>query len=230
MEPHRSFLTAVSGLRLFRNLCQSVWMTATATQPLERLLQEALTSVSIPANDQARDQLFYSLPSVTEVTRHISVKSEPISAEAVLALHNGRSLVLLNTVGRAQSMFDSLQQSILKQRLEISLMLLHSRFFKEDRRAKEEKLRSLFGKQAQGSAILVATQVVEAGLDISCNHLHTEICPMNALVQRAGRCARFPGERGTVHVYALPDEERAWLPYGDVHSEGRTIKPRAAPR
>jgi len=228
MERHRSFLTAVSGLRLFRNLCQSVWMTA--TQPLERLLQEALTSVSIPANDQARDQLFYSLPSVTEVTRHISVKSEPISAEAVLALHNGRSLVLLNTVGRAQSMFDSLQQSILKQRLEISLMLLHSRFFKEDRRAKEEKLRSLFGKQAQGSAILVATQVVEAGLDISCNHLHTEICPMNALVQRAGRCARFPGERGTVHVYALPDEERAWLPYGDVHSEGRTIKPRAAPR
>ncbi|MEM4724705.1 MAG: DEAD/DEAH box helicase, partial [Candidatus Hadarchaeum sp.] len=32
MEPHRAFLTAVAGLHLFRDFCQSVWMTATATR------------------------------------------------------------------------------------------------------------------------------------------------------------------------------------------------------
>ena len=47
---------------------------------------------------------------------------------------------------------------------------------------------------------------------------------MNALVQRSGRCARFEGETGTVHVYPLPIEERAWLPYGDVRGEDRTLK------
>jgi len=38
---------------------------------------------------------------------------------------------------------------------------------------------------------------------------------MNALVQRSGRCARFPNEQGTVHVYEFPGE-RGWLPYGTL--------------
>ncbi|HEU4684999.1 MAG TPA: CRISPR-associated helicase Cas3', partial [Nitrospira sp.] len=219
MEPHRAFLTAVAGLNLFRHLCQSVWMTATATEPLERTLQDALETTSIPPDDREMDHLLDSLPSVTEVARHVVVESRSLSAEAVLEDHQGRSLVLLNTVGRAQAMFGELRERLMAQKLDISLVLLHSRFFKEDRRAKEEKLHSLFGKNARGSSILVATQVVEAGLDISCEHLHTELCPMSALVQRAGRCARFPGEKGTVHVYPLPSDERAWLPYGDLQHE-----------
>lgn len=39
---------------------------------------------------------------------------------------------------------------------------------------------------------------------------------MSALVQRAGRCARFPGESGDVLVYPLPEPEgrgQPWLPY-----------------
>lgn len=46
---------------------------------------------------------------------------------------------------------------------------------------------------------------------------------MNALVQRGGRCARFAGEIGTVHVYPLSSNERAWLPYGDLHREDVTL-------
>jgi len=41
MEPARAFLTAAAGLNLFRGLCQSVWMTATATPPLDELLSDA---------------------------------------------------------------------------------------------------------------------------------------------------------------------------------------------
>ncbi|MCB0083865.1 MAG: hypothetical protein KDE47_23155, partial [Caldilineaceae bacterium] len=52
--------------------------------------------------------------------------------------------------------------------------------------------------------ILVATQVVEVGLDITCENLHTEIAPANAVFQRAGRCARYPGEQGHVHIYQVP--------------------------
>lgn len=49
MEPQRAFLTAAACLYLFRDLCQSVWMTATATHPLEEVLRDALNTVSIPA-------------------------------------------------------------------------------------------------------------------------------------------------------------------------------------
>jgi CRISPR-associated endonuclease/helicase Cas3 len=68
MEPHRAFLTAVAGLHLFRDLCQSVWMTATATQPLEQVLAEALETTSVPTTEAEADALLDSLPSVTAVT------------------------------------------------------------------------------------------------------------------------------------------------------------------
>ena len=111
--------------------------------------------------------------------------------------------MIMNTVGRAQEMFGQLRDRLIDGE-DMKLILLHSRFFKGDRSAKEQEVSRLFGKKAEGSAILVATQVVEAGLDISCEHLHTELGPMNALIQRAGRCACFEGEAGTVHIYPLP--------------------------
>ncbi|MCS6927799.1 MAG: CRISPR-associated helicase Cas3', partial [Candidatus Binatia bacterium] len=223
MEPHRAFLTAVASLYLFRELCQSVWMTATATQPLEQVLTAALGTTSVPTSEAEVDALLGALPSVARVTRRLVVETTALSVDAILRCHEGRSIVLLNTVGRAQAMYTELRQAIETKGLSVPVILLHSRFFKEDRRTKEERLRTLFGKGAKGPAILVATQVIEAGLDLSCEHLHTELCPMNSLVQRGGRCARFEGEEGTVHVYPLPAEERAWLPYGDMRSEDITL-------
>lgn len=223
MEPSRAFLTAAAGLFLFRELCQSVWMTATATSPLVEIIVDALKATCVPENEAQTQALLTSLPSITRVTRNLLNHAEPLSAESVLDCHSERSIVLLNTVGRAQAMYAELQSVLEAQQRHIPLMLLHSRFFKDDRRDKEESLRSLFGRGATGQAILVSTQVVEAGLDLSCDHLHTELCPMNALVQRAGRCARFEGELGTVHVYPLPDEQRSWLPYGDLRSEDATL-------
>ena len=224
MEAQKAFLTAVAGLHLFRELCQSVWMTATATHPLECALKDALGAQRIPLDCNEEEELLNSLPAVTTVTRNLVAEDHPLSADDVIRWHSNRSIVLLNTVGRAQGMFVALQGKIGEVNPRPELILLHSRFFKNDRRAKEEKLKHLFGQGSKGSTILIATQVVEAGLDISCEHLHSELCPMNALVQRAGRCARFPHEEGTVHVYPLPSGERNWLPYGDQGQEAESLK------
>jgi CRISPR-associated endonuclease/helicase Cas3 len=223
MEPHRAFLTAAAGLHLFRGLCQSVWMTATATTPLVDLLTDSLGTSQVPETEGEWTALLDSLPSVTRVIRSLLVEKDSLSADAVLRGHEHRSIVLLNTVGRSQEMFVALQGLLRAQNSPIELILLHSKFFKEDRRRKEDRLRTLFGRGSRGSAILVATQVIEAGLDISCERLHSELCPMNALVQRSGRCARFEGETGTVHVYPLPAEDRAWLPYGESKGEDATL-------
>jgi CRISPR-associated endonuclease/helicase Cas3 len=226
MEPHKAFLTAVAGLHLFRGLCQSVWMTATATAPLENQLREALNAERIPSTRQEWDAMLAELPAVSQVTRELVVEHEPLSAAAVLRDQHdgGRSIVLLNTVGRAQEMYKALRKEMDSQGMAFPVLLLHSRFFKRDREPREWQISKLFGRDGLGGAILVATQVVEAGLDLTCEHLHTELCPMNALAQRAGRCARFEGEVGTVHVYPLPAEERSWLPYGDLRGEDVVLK------
>ncbi|MEM2211359.1 MAG: CRISPR-associated helicase Cas3' [Nitrososphaerales archaeon] len=54
-----------------------------------------------------------------------------------------------------------------------------------------------------------ATQVIEAGLDISSDLLITELSPVDSLIQRSGRCARFKGEKGKVVIVDVKDP----LPY-----------------
>ncbi len=107
------------------------------------------------------------------------------------------------------------------------VMLLHSRFERPHRQLKEALLQALWNPEglAAGdgpSLIVVATQVVEVGLDISAETLHTEIAPAASVLQRAGRCARFPGEQGQVTVYAVPPDSRGepnYAPYGSSKLE-----------
>ncbi|WP_448595886.1 DEAD/DEAH box helicase [Thermoflexus hugenholtzii] len=88
------------------------------------------------------------------------------------------------------------------------VMLLHSRFERPHRQVKEAFLGAECGSEREkwqvGSLIVVATQVVEVGLDITSGVLHTELAPAASVLQRAGRCARYPGERGEVYVYEVP--------------------------
>src|SRR5579885_84367 len=221
MSPDKAFLTAAAALRAFRDLCQSVWMTATATSPLEQILCKALDTACVPKTAEETEHMMASLPSVNSVTRTLAWEAKALGDDPVHSHHRQRAIVLANTVGRAQDLFEQLRARLANQP-DVNLVLLHSRFFKSDRQNKEHKLRGLFGRSAQGSSILVATQVIEAGVDISCDQMHTELCPMNALVQRAGRCARFPGERGHVHVYELP-KSFGWLPYGTLQKPDSSI-------
>lgn len=69
--------------------------------------------------------------------------------------------------------------------------------------------------QKQGSrrleyVVIIATQVVEAGLDITSDILITECAPPDSLIQRVGRCARFPGEKGLTKIFYHED---VWRPY-----------------
>jgi len=100
------------------------------------------------------------------------------------------------------------------------VMLLHSRFERPHRQLKEALLQALWGPEGLAgleglSLIVVATQVVEVGLNISAQVLHTEIAPAASVLQRAGRCARYPGEQGQVFIYSAPDD----APYSGAESE-----------
>lgn len=104
------------------------------------------------------------------------------------------------------------------------VMLLHSRFERPHRQVKEAFLRTECGPQDEEKGqqwqiprlIVVATQVVEVGLDITSQALHTELAPAASVIQRAGRCARYPGEQGRVYVYQVPtrdDGKPNYAPY-----------------
>jgi CRISPR-associated endonuclease/helicase Cas3 len=107
------------------------------------------------------------------------------------------------------------------------VMLLHSRFERPHRLVKEALLRNLWGRDGVKvrdlpSLIVVATQVVEVGLDISSQVLHTELAPAASVLQRAGRCARYPGEQGWVYVYQVPPKEDGAPNYAPYNTKVET--------
>lgn len=135
------------------------------------------------------------------------VQTEQDIAELALANHQPGTLTLivLNTVGKASCVGDYLKES------DIPFLILHSRFLGWKRSALQKNLYLFKG-------IVVATQVVEAGVDIDSRVLITEPCPWSSFKQRAGRCGRTNMDQDS-KVFWLRREgleqesEKSFLPY-----------------
>jgi CRISPR-associated endonuclease/helicase Cas3 len=93
------------------------------------------------------------------------------------------TLVILNRVDRARKLFMAIEKNSKGKALP-EQVLIHSRFRPIEREELAEKLNNI------GEKIIVATQAVEAGVDISARTLITELAPWSSLVQRFGRCNR----------------------------------------
>jgi len=195
--------TVIEMLDRLRGLCQFVLMTATMSDGAVNWLAKRLgAKVARVEDDEIR-----SLPSQRTKRRTWRWRGESIKAAGIKAEHaGGRTIVLFNSVKRAQDLFLEIEELYRDEPQRPALLLLHSRFYSEDRKCVEDLLPAYFGREAtKTNVILVTTQVIEAGLDLSAEHLHSELAPMNALVQRAGRTARYE-ERptGTVTVHDVP--------------------------
>lgn len=142
------------------------------------------------------------------------------------------TLVILNTVDRAQAVYRELgrlvrdggpdllllhsrfrarerDQVLVNLGLRVLRPLLHSRPRVRERRQAKERLQA---DMPAAGRILVSTQVVEAGVDLSAHTLVTELAPWPSLVQRFGRCNR-DGQADGARVFWIDVEDRAAAPY-----------------
>jgi len=104
------------------------------------------------------------------------------------------TIVVLNTVEAARRVFGAMPSG------EAALTLIHSRFRGHER---EALARKVAGSSVDAGHIVVATQVVEAGLDLNASLLVTEAAPWPSVVQRAGRCNRT-GRLAEAEVWWVP--------------------------
>ncbi|MGQ9652115.1 MAG: type I-G CRISPR-associated helicase/endonuclease Cas3g, partial [Phycisphaerae bacterium] len=91
-----------------------------------------------------------------------------------------------------------------------NLVLLHSRFRPADRVKRVEEALADISPDGPGT-IVVSTQVIEAGVDVSATTLFTELAPWASLVQRFGRCNRRgqENEHASVRWIDVPDKDAA---------------------
>jgi CRISPR-associated endonuclease/helicase Cas3 len=123
------------------------------------------------------------VPAGTELTTDDKPYSRNLAAE-ILGRHvpGHLTLAVVNRVARAQQVY---QELIKAGRTAETTALVHSRFRELDRKRHEVLL------GGEGDRIVVATQTVEAGVDISARVLFTEVAPWASLVQRFGRLNRY---------------------------------------
>ena len=128
-----------------------------------------------------------------QVRHKVRLIDDYINAEEIvdfynknIDLHNLKILVVVNTVTSAQNLYLHLSKQIGKE----NVKLLHSKFTVEDRKNLEYEIIEDGKYENNKHIIWIATQVVEASLDLDFDFLFTEFAELSSLFQRMGRCNR----------------------------------------
>ncbi|MCW5850787.1 MAG: CRISPR-associated helicase Cas3' [Anaerolineae bacterium] len=217
-DPESTLPTTLDVLMRLQGLGPCLLMTATFSQTMLDDLARLLKAEVVTTPPEEVDIILTRWGKEERRQRTWHTANTGLDAEVVMAKHQQRSLVICNQVERAQALYDDLRAR------HPNVLLLHSRFLPEDRKRWEDELRAQFAKGSDRDVIAVTTQVAEVGLDISADTLHTELAPASAMIQRAGRCARYPGETGRVYVYPI----ESTMPYARKEEDALAIEMRAA--
>jgi CRISPR-associated endonuclease/helicase Cas3 len=213
LDPDSTLPSTLYAVKQLSRIAPVLLMTATFSQSVLNALKDELHNAEIVLVDseEARS-IETSFGEKSARQRVWQVSEAELSASAILEKHNNqRSLAICNTVKKAQQIYRDLRDSDLVKEKGIEVLLFHSRFLQEDRQEIEKRIKALFGRDnPEENVIAVTTQVIEVGVDITSETLHTELAPASALIQRAGRCARYAGEQGNVIVYPV----EKFSPYG----------------
>lgn len=98
------------------------------------------------------------------------------------------TLVIINRVKRAQDLYEKLKKNLHEaEQPHPKLALIHSRFRAQERKQRNQLLENSGNK----NLVVVATQAVEAGVDVSAAVLISELAPWPSMVQRFGRANRY---------------------------------------
>lgn len=111
--------------------------------------------------------------------------------------YKDKQIIICNSIKQLDKIYDNLPKD--------RTIVLHSAFLNSDRLKIEKQVDEYFGKHSKmNNKILLTTQIVEVGMDISCDKLYTTACNIDNLVQRDGRCCRWGGD-GQVIVFKNDD-------------------------
>lgn len=189
-EPERSWTTALFALQ--RSQQNGIILTATLSDPMVKFLEEHLADSEVGAVEVVLGKR----PFVNDKT-----VLRGAGLDQVEKLRIGqRTVIIRNQVEWAQRTAEKLRE---RDDIEGKVYLLHSELLAKDRANIEREVRRVFGKNSNEPGVLVATQVIEAGIDITCNVMHTDLCPPPAFIQRVGRCARYEDEEGRIFLHPV---------------------------
>lgn len=220
----------------------AILLTATLSQQQRQRLVNIWAEPLQVENQQIQSTAF---PLATKVSMASGVEEEPLASRAdvsrkvnVIFLHNEESCVdalvaaaqkgecavwVRNTVNDALDAYDALVKELGEERC----LLFHSRFALQDRKQIEKEVLTIFGKEGSANnrkgKVLVATQVFQESLDADADLMISDICPIDDLIQRAGRLHRHTRNKLGEYQRGIQDAREEPLLY--VHAPAWAAEP-----
>ncbi|MHC1568060.1 MAG: CRISPR-associated helicase Cas3', partial [Candidatus Syntropharchaeia archaeon] len=153
--------------------------------------------------------------------------------------HDGENkLIIVNNVSKAIYLYEILKNKDYVVKDDSSnVFLLHSRMIEKEKGEVISKVRKRMSENKD--AVLVATQIVEASVDLDFDVLITELSPIDSQIQRWGRVYRsrgdeeYNGEKPNVYVFEKIDEFSGYIYDKEVmeatlgilkNNQGRVLK------
>ena len=195
-------LAASTQLAAFRELfgcfgaVRTFWTSATFDPAWLRTVDLAPRAESIaviaPDEDDLKSETVRMRIHAEKIVERAPVECRmPKGVAEFVATHHQAgtiSLVIANTVRRALEIREELAG-----KLPADLRLWHSRYRSPDR---ERQVKAALGALPADGRVIVATQVIEAGIDLDASLLVTDVAPYTSLVQRFGRVNRLGEKKG----------------------------------
>ncbi len=196
---------------------QTVLQTATLPDEVAKLLSKEM-NLELVIVDEVNFKTDEGL-ALREKNRKVAVFALPLKLkekgktldhgplDEKLADASRKRIYFANTVDRLQETYDCLVGDGVAPE---AITVLHNRMPRSRRQEAEKEAMQRFGKDSpEGNWLLLTNQVAEAGLDISAPLVISDPAPVDTLVQRAGRCARWfrKGKTtGEFHVLRAPND------------------------
>jgi CRISPR-associated endonuclease/helicase Cas3 len=165
----------------------SIWMSATVNTDWLRTVdsRNIPPCIQLEDDDLGAPVVMRRLHALKQLAPAPPECREPKACAAfALARHRKgtRTIIIANTVPRAREIYVTIRAEF------PGANLIHSRFRPRDRKRAAQVLLAAIPEEGQ---IVVSTQVLEAGVDITSRLLITDIAPWGSLVQRFGRVNRY---------------------------------------
>jgi CRISPR-associated endonuclease/helicase Cas3 len=181
--------------------CRVVLMSATLPEARRDALLHAWAGSDQVSPAAAYPRITWATPGRIRAVAFPASRRQQLRLEAIdpdhvadqaaeMAQRGARVLLVVNTVARAQLLFQQVHQKV-------PATLFHARFPMAQRLQIEQVVLDQFGPDGSGRGghVLVATQVAEQSLDIDMDVLLTDLAPVDLVLQRAGRIHRHSRTR-----------------------------------
>lgn len=118
--------------------------------------------------------------------------------------HN-HGLVVVNTVRTSKKLFENLERKFSKEDTKVRFLLLNSTILPSEKRKRIDIINEM---DRDEKVLLVSTQSVEAGLDVSFDFVIRDFSPLESIEQVRGRCNRNREiDQGDVYLYEITSDK-----------------------